>query len=144
MTAWKRYINDAIAYIKTHFAGYVLLLFQNSFHNKIKFIYEEEHNNKVSFLDDSVVRKNGKTQTTVYRKSTHNKAYLHWDIFVSDTLKRGTFERLLLRAPKVSSEEAPLQKETEHLKRGFENINGYCKWITKRIPESVQSNLSHY
>lgn len=54
---------------------------------------------------------------------------------MSDTLKRGTFERLLLRAPKVSSEEAPPQKETEYLKRGFENINGYCKWITKRIPE---------
>ena len=104
-------------------------------------MYEEEHNNKISFLDVLIFRNNSKIQTTVHQKSTHNDVYLQWDSFAPDTWKRSTFEYYLLIAQKACSEETLLQKEIEDLKRVLENTNGYLKWATTQVIELVQNNV---
>ena len=62
----------------------------NSFHQNIEFTYELEQNGTVNFLDVMLIRTNDTLQTTIYRKSTHNGVYLHWNSFAPRTWKCGT------------------------------------------------------
>ena len=64
----------------------------NEFHQNIKFIYEVEHNSKISFLDVLLMRCNGKLDTTVFRKETNNDIYVHWGSFAPMTGKKGTWK----------------------------------------------------
>ena len=70
----------------------------NKFHENIKFAYEVEHNGKISFLDALLMRCNGKLETTVFRKETNNDIYLHWEIFCSHDMEKGTLQTLIRRA----------------------------------------------
>ena len=76
MTPWKRYVDDTIARIKLTSIDYVLRIL-NIFYKDIKFTYELEINNKSSFSDVLLIRKNDTLETTIYRKSTNNGVYLH-------------------------------------------------------------------
>ena len=76
MTPWKRYVDDIIATIKLTSIDYVLRIL-NIFYKDIKFTYELEINNKSSFPDVLLIRKNDTLETTIYRKSTNNGVYLH-------------------------------------------------------------------
>ena len=68
---WKRYVDDTFALIKPDTANEIQHIL-NSFHNKIKFTYEYEQSNTISFLDVLVTRSNnGTLQTSVYRKKTN-------------------------------------------------------------------------
>ena len=78
MTSWKRYVDDTIAYVKTDAIDQVLSIL-NSFHTNISFIYKQEINRKISFLDMLILRNGNSFGTTVHRKSTHNDIYLHWE-----------------------------------------------------------------
>ena len=65
MTPWKRYVDDTIATIKLTPIDHVLMIL-NTFPKNIKFTYELEINNKISFLDVLLIRKNDTLETTVY------------------------------------------------------------------------------
>ena len=80
MSPWKRYVDDTIAVIKLSSIEHVLSIL-NSFHQNIEFTYELEQNGKINFLDVMLIRTNDTLQTTIYRKSTHNAVYLHWNSF---------------------------------------------------------------
>ena len=51
MTKWKRYADDTKTYIKSSSINYVLKKYKN-----IKFTFEEEKDNKISFLDVLILR----------------------------------------------------------------------------------------
>ena len=53
----------------------------------MKFSFEQEKNEKLSFLDVEVFREGNKFTTTVYCKSTFNGVYMHFDRFLSTTYK---------------------------------------------------------
>ena len=76
MTPWKRYIDDTIAAIKLRSIDHVVMIL-NTFHKNIKFTYELEINNKITFLDVLLIRKNDTLETTISRESTNNGVYLH-------------------------------------------------------------------
>ena len=57
---------------------YVLSIL-NSFHNNIKFTYEQENNNRLPFRDVLFIRDDKKINSMLFRKDTHNDLYLHWD-----------------------------------------------------------------
>ena len=76
MTPWKRYIDDTIATIKLRSIDLVLMIL-NTFHKSIKFSFELEINNKITFLDVLLITKNDTLETTIYRESTNNGVYLH-------------------------------------------------------------------
>ena len=107
----------------------------NTFHKNIKFTYELEINNKFSFLDVLLIRKNDTLETTIYRKSTNNGVYLHWDSFAPKNWKLSTLRSILARAYKICSTKELLDEELKCIEREFIEINGYPKWIVNQLKE---------
>ena len=69
-------MDDTFVYVKLDSIEYVLSVL-SSFHDNIKFTYEQENNNRLTFLDVLFIRDYEKINTTVFRKGTHNDLYLH-------------------------------------------------------------------
>ena len=67
MKPCKRYVDDAITYIKPDFITNNIDIL-NKFHQNIKFTYEVQHNGKIPFLAVLSMRCNGKLETTLFRK----------------------------------------------------------------------------
>ena len=89
ISPWERYVDNTISYIKVKSIERVLSRL-NGYHENIEFTYEIENDGKLLFLDVLVIRKDYETETTVYRKSTNNDIYLHWQSFSPTAWKRGT------------------------------------------------------
>ena len=102
MSQWKRYVNDTICSIKQESIDNVLSKL-NGYHDTIEFTYDVEKDGKLPFLDVLVIPKDYKVETTVYRKSTNNDIYLHWQSFSQTTWKRGALRTLDSGAFKVCS-----------------------------------------
>ena len=128
MTPWKRYVDNTIAAIKLTSIDHVLMIL-NTFHKNIKFTYELEINKKISFLDVLLIRKNETLETTIYRKSTNDGVYLHWDSSAPKNWKRSTLRSILTTAYKMRSTKELLDKELKRIEREFIEINGYTEWI---------------
>ena len=60
-------MDDSFVYVKRGSIENVLFV-PNSFHDNIKFTYEQENNNRLPFLDVLFIRENEKINTTVFRK----------------------------------------------------------------------------
>ena len=137
MTLWKRYADDTIATIKLTSIDHVLMIL-NTFHKNIKFTYELEINKKIGFLDVLLIRKNDPLETTIYRKSTNNGVYLHWDSFAPKNWKRSTLRSILTRAYKICSTKELLDEELKRIEREFIEIDGYPKWIVNQLKEECK------
>ena len=106
----------------------------------IEFTYEIENDGKLPFLNVLVnTCKDYKVETTVYRKSTNNNMYLHWQLFSPTTWRRGMLQTLVSRAFKVCSNNQHLQNEIKHLKKVFRDINGYPNWIIEQTIDKVKN-----
>ena len=136
MTPWKRYADNTIVTIKLTSIGHVLMIL-NTFHKDINFMYKLEINNKISFLDVLLIRKNGTLETVIYRKSTNNGVYLHWDLFALKNWKHSTLCSILTRAYKICSTKELLHEELKHVEI-FIEINGY---ILKMDSFSVERGM---
>ena len=66
---WERYVDDTIYFTKLTSISKVLETL-NSYHTNIKFTFEIESENKISFLDVLLIRSNSLISTKVYRKNT--------------------------------------------------------------------------
>ena len=82
-------MDDTFAYVKPDSTEYVLSVL-NSFHDNIKFTYEQENNNRLPFLDVLFIRDDEKINTTVFRNDMYNDLHLDWDSFSRISWKRGT------------------------------------------------------
>ena len=134
---WRRFVDDTFVYVKRGSIEYVLSVL-NSFHDNIKFTYEQENNNRLPFLDVLFIRDNEKINTTVFRKDTYNDLYLHWDSFSPISWKRGTLKSLISRAYMICSNQSFLEKELKHLKNSFHKKNGYPMWMINQVMETVK------
>ena len=115
MTKWKRYVDDAITYIKPSSIDYVLYSYETLSITRPISLLKIKKENKISFLDVLILRNGRSIENTVYRKFTHDDVCLHWDSFSTNTWKLRTLKRLLLRAFVVYSNEQLLNKEIKHL-----------------------------
>ena len=73
---WRRYIDDAISYVKISSMKHILSLL-NSFDENIQFTFESENKGTLPFLDVLLCRNSRELTTTVYRKKTNNDIYLN-------------------------------------------------------------------
>ena len=105
---------------------------------KISNLFEEEKDNRISFLDVLILRNGSSIETTVCRKLTHNDVYLHWDSFSPNSWKVGTIKALLLKAFVVCSNEQLLNEEIKHLRNVFYHTNGYPKPIIQNVISKVK------
>ena len=143
MTPWKRYVDDTIATIKLTSIDHVLMIL-NTFHKNIKFTYELEINKKISFLDVLLIRKNDTLEPTIYRRSTNNGVYLHWDSFTPKNWKNITLCSILTRAYRICSSKELLHEELQHIEKEFIEINGYPKWIVNQLKEYKLVNEQYH
>ena len=147
MTKWKRYVDDAITYIKPSSIDYVLYSYETLSITRPISLLKIKKDNKISFLDVLILRNGRSIENTVYRKFTHDDVCLHWDSFSTNTWKLRTLKRLLLRAFVVYSNEQLLNKEIKHLWNVFHHTSGYPKVaiqnVTSKFAPSVNITGSH-
>ena len=132
---WMRYVDDTFAFVKPN-VEYEIQERLNSFHDKIKFTYENEESNKISFLDVSISRgRDGKLETSVYRKPTNTDVYMNWNAHAPVAWKIATLKSLVKRAFMISSTQRALEEEIEHLKEVFVKYNNYPIKLIENIIE---------
>lgn len=142
MSSWYRYVDDTFTFIKE---GEIESVQQalDSFHEDIKFTYEIESENNISFLDVSVSRKtDGTFDTNVYRKKTDSSIYINWDAFATRQWKIGTLKGLFRRAFLVCSTKEALQKEIKYLKEVFTKTNGYPSKVVNRTLDEIRTKFN--
>ena len=71
------------------------LKYMNIRHRNIKFTFEEDQNNKISFLDISVTRVGNELQTSLFRKKTFSGVYLNFNIHLPNTYKKCLIDTFL-------------------------------------------------
>ena len=138
---WRRFVDDTFVYVKRGSTEYVLFVL-NSFHNKKKFTYEQENNNRLPFLDVLFISDYEKINTAVFRKETHNDLYLRWESFSLISWTRGTLKSLISEAYMICSNQSLLEKELKHLKIVFHKKNGYTLWMINQVTETVKETTN--
>ena len=94
---WKRYVDNTICFIKNGSVEHVLWTL-NNFHSAIKFTYETERGNKLSFLDVQLICTGDNTETCVFIKSTNTDIYIHWNSFAPFHWQFSTLKTLVYHA----------------------------------------------
>ena len=128
---WTRYVDDMFVIWpngQDKLEGFHQHL--NSQYPQIKFTMEREEDNKISFLDVAVTRKNGNFTTKVFRKPTRTDLYTHYTSHHHPSEKAGTIRCLGLRAEKICDGESK-EKELKHLRDTFTR-NGCSKEIIEQ------------
>ena len=140
---WKRYVDDTHAYIEVEYLNDVIEKL-NSFDENIQFTFELEKNKCLSFLDVLIERKeNGELETTIYKKETNTDLYIDWYSHAPIDWKKSTLRGLIKRALLVCSTEDKLEKELNHLKTVFCNLNNYPKhFVYQIIEDEITRNQS--
>ena len=141
LDSWTRYVDDTFAFVKpTEIDNIHRQL--NGYHPQIQFTYETESDKKIPFLDVMIERKDSVLETSVYRKETNNNIYMNWNSYSPRSWKIGTLRNLTRRAIMISSDNN-LEKELDHLRRVFCDINDYPENVTKKIiSEEVERHQS--
>ena len=111
-----RYVDDIFLMFESRDHVKKFLKYMNSRHPNIQFTCEEESNNKISFLDISVMRVNNKLTTSLYRKKTFSGVYLNFNSFLPMDYKKGLIHNLLLRACNICADYVTLHNEIVFLK----------------------------
>ena len=69
---WRRFVDDSFVYVKCGLTENALSVL-NLFHDNIKFIYEQENNNRFPFLDVLFIRDHEKINTPPSLGKTHTQ-----------------------------------------------------------------------
>ena len=96
----------------------------NTCHSNMSFLFEQEINFKLLFLDVEVPRQQGKFVITVYRKPTIGGLYTNFDSFLSMVYKVGMIYTLAYRCFKIYFDWTKFHEEVNFLKHVFLK-NGY-------------------
>ena len=115
----------------------------NSFHDNIKFTYEQENNNRLPFLDILFIGDDEKINTTAFRKDAYNDLYLHWDTFSPINWKREILKLLISRAYMICSDQSLLEKELGHLKKIlFIKRMVTLMWMIIKVMKTVKETIN--
>ena len=143
LSVWKRYVDDTFTLVERGKVDEVIERL-NNFHPNIKFTHEKEKDKEIAFLDVLLRKKeDGTVDTTVYRKTTDNSIYIHWDSYAPKQWKVGTLFGITRRAYEICSTEDGLVKELGHIKKVFTTINGYPKNLVWNVMKKVKDDQSN-
>ena len=130
---WKRFVDDIFVVMKkAHKEEFLTHL--NSVDKNIQFTTEEPRpDGSLPFLDILVTPdKDGRLDTTVYRKPTHTNQYMHWDSHHTISFKYSVVGTLHQRAKTICSNRQLLRQEEEHLSKVLKNCE-YPIWALNRV-----------
>ena len=130
---WKRFVDDTFVIMKkAHKEEFLTHL--NSVDSNLQFTTEEPRpDGSLPFLDILITPdKDGRLDTTVYRKQTHTNQYLYWDSHHTIFSNYSVVGTLHHRAKTICSNRQLLQQEEEHLSEALMNCN-YPIWALNRV-----------
>ena len=106
----------------------------NSVDSNIQFTTEEPGpDGSLPFLDILITPdKDGRLETTVYRKPTHTDQYLQWDSHHPISSKCSVVGTLHHRARTICSNNKLLQQEDDHFSKALRKCN-YPIWALDRV-----------
>ena len=84
---YKRYVDDIFVLFSSKEHVQLFVDYMNKQHKCLKFTFETENNNSVSFLDIKIIRHNHQFKTSVYRKPTFSGVFTHYESFVDQILR---------------------------------------------------------
>ena len=128
---WWRYVDDIFATLNNKNQAEAILAYLNAQHTNIKFTIEPECDNKLAFLDTTVVHGTEAYKTTLYRKKTFTGVYLNWLSLTTKRYKIGLIHCLMDRIWKICSEQVDRDIEVEKLKSILAR-NDYPKFVVER------------
>ena len=141
LSCWRRYVDNTICFIKNGSVEHVLSTL-NNFHGSIKFTYETESGNKLSFLDVQLIRTGDNIETCVFRKPINTDIYIHWNSFAPFQWKNSTIKTLAYRAHTVYSDNQHLKSELNYLRKVFRNFNSYPHWFITKVINKVKYDFN--
>ena len=140
LSCWRRYVDDTICFIKNGSVEHVLSTL-NNFHSSIKFTYETESGNKLSFLDVQLIRTGDNIETCVFRKPTNTDIYIHWNSFAPVQWKYSTLKTLVYHVYIVCSDNQHLESELNYLTKVFHNFS-YLHWFITKVIYEVKNDFN--
>ena len=133
---YKRYADDTFLIFKDSSHPQMFLNYINSKHSKIKFTYDQEVNDKLSFLDVNLTKTpSGTISTSVFRKKTFTCQSLNWFSFCPEIFKLNSIQTLIHRAFNITSNYSLFHKEMMFLKDLFVS-NNYSTEVFYQILKS--------
>ena len=113
---YKRYVDDIFMLFDDAKHVNKFMRYLNSRHPNIEFSKDEELDGKISFLDISITKNQGKFETSIYRKETFSGVYSNFHSFIPLEYKHGLLRTLLHRAYVISSSYINFHVEITKLK----------------------------
>jgi hypothetical protein len=135
---WDRYVDDVFATVKKDKTDDILQTINNTTKN-IKFTKEEEHDNKLAFLDVLITRTdNGTLNTQVYRKKTHTDQILNYNRNHPTQNKTSCIKTLFNRIDTHCSTEESKRDERKYLYSTFHKNS--LDFVNKVLSHRKQTN----
>ena len=107
---YRRYIDDIFVLFRSPDLLEKFTNYLNSKHKNIKFTYEKESNNFLSFLDILISGSENGFKTSVYHKPTFSGVYSNFNSFIYDQYKTGLIFTLLFRTFPGFTRKSVMQK----------------------------------
>ena len=78
---------------KSHIEQFIVFL--NTWHNNLKFIFDSEHYLMLPFVDVNVIKTDSGLMSSTHYKQTHTRLYTNFCTNLCDTYKKGAFTGLI-------------------------------------------------
>ena len=101
---YRRYVDDIFVLFNSAEHLKYFYSYLNSRHLNVSLFIENEKDNRMSFLDLSIIREKDKFTTSVYRKPTFSGIYTHFDSFLLSSTKIGLLHILLYKCSRICSD----------------------------------------
>ena len=109
----------------------------------IQFPVEPTQQDSLPFLDTLItIQPDNTFSTTVYRKPTHTDQYLHCNSNHHITAKQSVFNTLAHRAKTVSSTQASMDKELDHMKTALKHCQ-FPSWALNQWQHRFNQSQQH-
>lgn len=142
---YKRYVDDTLWLLPANADISLLMTYMNSRHKNMRFTYETENSDCISFIGVTVTHTSSENnlhgyQTSVFRKSTSTSLFTNFNSFTPLTYRLSVFKCLIFRAFHLCSSWSLFHVEVSKL-RSMLLRNAYPSWILDRIIKHSVTNF---
>ena len=137
---YRRYVHDICVTSKSYEQLKKFVEYMDTKHANIKFTFEYEHNNYLSFLDVKICRENKKLTTSLYRKPTFSGVFTNFKSFIPAVYKFGLVYTLLHHCFNITSSYEKFHNEINALKQILK-LNGYPTQLIDRCIKQFLQKL---
>ncbi|XP_037931560.1 uncharacterized protein LOC119666350 [Teleopsis dalmanni] len=134
-----KYVDDIFAIVKSNDVESILTIL-NNVHFRIKFTIEEELNDKLPYLDTTVIRHDNRIKLKWYQKPTNSGRYINFDSQHHYHVVRNTALNLIRHVFNIS--DSIFHKENEETIIGILTKNNFLINIIKSLLKKAKSTES--